>query len=151
MLLLVLWLPPVPAQPMLSVSVGQVGIADHLERPQWYGVEYRWAPSERWGIVPGAGYARSACGANYIHLDFRRPFQLTRRWVLTPHFGPGVFNESDQIRLGHELQFRSGLELSYRTRRGKAFGFGVTHLSNGGIGRLNPGTETLTLSFAMPL
>src|SRR5690606_11158636 len=105
---------PAHAQPMLSFSAGHIGVADKLEEPEWYGVEWHGNAFSRWDIVPGAGFHRAACGANYVYADFRKYIWLSPNWAITPHFGTGVFAESDQVNLGHTLQFRSGVELTYR-------------------------------------
>ena len=139
------------AQSALSFSAGQLGITDDLSEPQWYGVELRFAQTLRWGVVPGVGFHRAACGANYVYADFRKPIWLSDRWALTPHFGPGLFTDSDQVNLGHDIQFRSGIELVYRTRGDLQVGLGITHLSNGSLGRNNPGTETVGVSLSMPI
>lgn len=139
------------AQSSLSFSAGQLGIKEHLREPQWYGIELRFAQTMRWGVVPGVGFHRAACGANYVYADFRKPIWLSDRWALTPHFGPGLFTDSDQVNLGHDIQFRSGIELVYRTRGNLQVGLGITHLSNGSLSRLNPGTETLGVSLSMPI
>ncbi|MEX0900814.1 MAG: acyloxyacyl hydrolase [Gammaproteobacteria bacterium] len=139
------------AQSSLSFSAGQLGVTDDLREPQWYGVELRFAPVLRWAIVPGIGFHRAGCGANYVYADFRKPIWLSDRWALTPHFGPGLFTDSDQVNLGHDIQFRSGIELVYRTRKNLQVGVGITHLSNGSLSERNPGTETIGVSFSMPI
>ncbi len=139
------------AQSSLSFSAGQLGVSDELREPQWYGVELRFAATMRWGIVRGVGYQRAACGANYVYADFRKPLWLSDRWVLSPHFGTGLFTDSNQVNLGHDIQFRSGIELAYRTRGNLQIGLGITHLSNASLSKLNPGTETIGVSLSMPI
>ena len=142
---------PALAQSMLSFSAGQIGVADELTEPQWYGVEWHGETLSWGGVVPGAGYHRAACGATYDYADFRKYFWLSPNWALTPHFGPGVFHDSDQVKLGHTIQFRSGIELTYRMPNDIRIGLGISHLSNGSLGDLNPGTEAVDLTFSMPL
>lgn len=139
------------AQSSLSFSAGQLGVTDDLTDPQWYGVELRFAATSRWGIVPGFGYHRAGCGANYVYADFRKPLWLTDRWVLSPNFGTGLFTDSDKVNLGHDIQFRSGLEIAYRTRGNLQIGLSFTHLSNASLSQLNPGTETVEVSLSMPI
>lgn len=139
------------AQSSLSFSAGQLGLTDELKDPQWYGVEVRFASFSRFGIVPGAGFHRAGCGANYVYADFRLPIWLSNRWVLSPHFGTGLFTDSDQVNLGHDIQFRSGIEIAYRTRGNLQIGLGITHLSNASLSQLNPGTETIGVSLSMPI
>lgn len=151
-LLLSCWAPFTWGEATMSFSFGQVGVYDgKMERPQWYGLEFHGGPATKFEIRPGGGIARAACGATYLHVNFRKAFWLSDRWGLLHYFGPGYFIESEHLRLGHALQFRSGLELVYRTPRDTQVAFGIAHLSNAGIGRLNPGTETLAFTVAFPL
>lgn len=135
----------------LSFSAGQVGVVDDLKEPQWYGIEYRGRPLSRWNVVPGVGYHQAACGASYVYATFVKTIRLSDDWALTPFFGPGFWADSEQIQLGHTIQFRSGIDLVYRVSDGVAVGLGITHLSNGSLGSLNPGTETVAISLTMPI
>jgi len=69
---------------------------------------------------------------------------------LIPGFGAGVFDDSADIELGNTLEFRSGIELAYQFRNKVRMGVALFHLSNGGIGGDNPGTEALVFSVSIP-
>lgn len=85
----------------------------------------------------------------YAGAGVYRDFELGAGWVLTPSFTPGLYTSEDKSDLGHSIEFRSMLELSWR---GPRFGVGLSfaHLSNAGLGDRNPGTETLTLVVIVP-
>lgn len=74
-----------------------------------------------------------------------------RHFVVTGSTGVGGYEPGDGKDLGATVEFRSQLELAYRfddrSRLGVAFG----HLSNAGIGDDNPGAETATLYYHVPL
>ncbi|WP_166254671.1 acyloxyacyl hydrolase [Marinobacter salicampi] len=139
-----------PGQSLLNVTAGQVGIDRHLESPWRYGVEYRMAPVTRYRLVPSFGLAWTSDDANFIYAELRRDFHLGGRWLLTPSFGVGRFNSRPNLDLGLPLEFRSGLELSYRFEAGYRLGAAIFHLSNGGLSEENPGTEAAVLSFSLP-
>lgn len=63
----------------------------------------------------------------------------------------GIFNDSSEIELGNELEFRSGVELAYQFRNKVRAGIAIFHLSNGGISSENPGTEALVFSICIPM
>jgi len=73
------------------------------------------------------------------------------RLVLTPSFGPGAYFRGGGKELGHVVEFRSQVELAWRFRDGSRLGFSVCHISNGGLGERNPGAESLTLTYEVPL
>lgn len=143
--------PAVGAAQTLSFSAGHVGIADHLKEPQWYGVEYRGSPLSRWDVVPGVGYQQAACGAGYVYTTFAKTIWLNSDWAIMPYFGPGFWADSEQIQLGHRIQFRTGVDVVLRLDGNVTVGIGVAHLSNSSLGDLNPGTETLAFSLTIPI
>ena len=73
--------------------------------------------------------------------------KIGKNFFLTPNFGIGAFSKGDGKDLGHEIQFRSTLEISYNLKSNNRIGLSVGHLSNAGIGDTNPGTEILSLSY----
>lgn len=139
---------------MINITAGQVGILDDLDGPQRYGLEYRFKSfSGPWNfrLIPAVGAAISNNGAGFVYTDLRHDFYLSMRWILIPSFGVGVFNDSSEIELGNDLEFRSGVELAYQFRNKIRAGIALFHLSNGGISSENPGTEALVLSVCIPI
>ena len=63
----------------------------------------------------------------------------------------GLFDDSEEIQLGNELEFRSGIEIAYQFRNKIRAGIAIFHLSNGGISSENPGTEALVISVCIPI
>lgn len=75
-----------------------------------------------------------------------------RRWVVTPSFAPHFYTGSDdKLDMGHALEFRSQLEVAYRFDDRSRLGLAVSHYSNAGLGDVNPGTETLSVYYSIPL
>lgn len=73
------------------------------------------------------------------------------RWVLTPSFTPGLYRGGNGIDLGGTLEFKSQLELSYRFDNRSRLGIGISHISNADIYDSNPGTETVFMTYSLPL
>jgi hypothetical protein len=136
---------------MLSVSVGTFGLFDDLDDPYRVGVEFRSRPLGRWLLASGAGLSVAANGAYFLYADLHRDFALGEHWTITPSFGAGVFHGEDDLDLGHELEFQSGIEVARRFDRGYRVGLVFYHLSNASLSDDNPGTEVLALTFALPL
>src|SRR5690606_11434230 len=117
-LLLMAPLAPVTAEPAenyhrIALSAGELGLADRLRYPGRYGIEYQAIPYTDWKLIPALGFIWAESGANMTYAAVRRDFWLSDRWSLTPTTGLGVFQESEELKLGHELEFRSGIELAY--------------------------------------
>jgi hypothetical protein len=76
---------------------------------------------------------------------------FARHWVLMPTFVPGYYRQGSGKDLGYPLEFRSQLELGYRFGSGERLSIAFAHVSNGSLGDINPGQESLTLAWQMPL
>ena len=111
-------------------------------------LEYR-LPPRKHGISPVIGAAATSVGATYLRAGFGRDFPLGRRWTTHLGFAGNLYFEGDAgKRLGGALEFRSVVDLSYQVAPDLRVGVALAHLSNGGLGRFNPGVETLSLTFA---
>jgi hypothetical protein len=137
--------------PLLTLSMGEAQVFDKGARPIGWGVEFRGRSYTRWKLMPALGAVAVKSGANFIFADLKREFWLNDRWLLTPSFGVGVFNASSYLRLGYDVEFRSGLELTRLFHRDYRFGIALFHISNGGLSDHNPGTEVLVVSLGIPL
>ena len=133
---------------LLCAGIGTVELFDSDKALEWH-AEFRPAWHYRhlrpW-LFCGTGNHDCFYAALGILVDLR----LGDRWLLTPSFGGGYY-DSDGFDLGFHAEFRSGLELTHRFRNGHRLGVVFTHISNGSLGDTNPGTETLSLIYALPL
>ncbi|MGC8763009.1 MAG: acyloxyacyl hydrolase [Acidobacteriota bacterium] len=87
---------------------------------------------------------------NYAGLSLTLRYTLSDRWSLSLTSGPGRYSDH-YFDLGSHLEFRSGLEVFYRLRKGYGLGLGLFHYSNAGVGTHNPGTESVRMAFLIPL
>lgn len=75
-----------------------------------------------------------------------------RRVVVTPSFAPHFYaGGNKKLDLDYPLEFRSQLEVAYRMDNRSRIGLAVSHYSNASLGDKNPGTETLSLYYSIPL
>ena len=63
----------------------------------------------------------------------------------------GYYRKGNGKDLGHSLEFRSQIKLGYTLAGGSRVAIALSHLSNGGLGRRNPGLESFTIAFELPL
>ncbi len=70
---------------------------------------------------------------------------------MTPSLGLGSFDDGEDVKLGHDLEFRSGIKITYQFKNDWRVGIGLFHLSNGGLGDRNPGTEPVFVGVSIPL
>jgi hypothetical protein len=141
----------------LAVSAGTFNILDGGGAGE-AGLELRGAPLQLHFLprflpdpVPVAGVMATSQSLAYGYAGLRFDFPLDDRWVLTPGFAAGLFRQGDGPNLGGLVEFRSSLELARRLGAGSRLGIGFFHLSNAGIYKGNPGSESLVLTFSFGL
>jgi lipid A 3-O-deacylase len=130
----------------LTVNVGSGQVLDSGGGAEG-GVEL--AFSDFWlGIAPTLGGLVSDTGSSYAYFGFRRDFAVGTRLSLTPFTGAGAYRQGDGVNLGGSTQFRSGLEIGLRLRQRDRLSLSLYHLSNAGLQRPNPGTESVVLGYS---
>ena len=67
--------------------------------------------------------------------------------VFTPSFAPGLYHEGDGKDLGHVLEFKSEVQLSYEPSDNTSFGISYNHVSNASLGNKNPGANSYMFNF----
>jgi hypothetical protein len=132
-------------------SLGQFNFVDSGDGLVGGGLEYRWAPLERWALVPSVGVTVVQGGGAYGYAALRYEFDLGRSWIVAPLVGAGLFRNTDTLDLGHPVEFKTGLEVSLRVAGGRRIGLQAYHLSNASLDEDNPGTEVLELTFSIPV
>jgi hypothetical protein len=112
--------------------------------------EYRFG-DVLWAISPFVGVSGTGKGAFYGYVGFGVDINLGGNWVLTPSLAGGYFNRGGGVDLGSWWEFRSGAELGWRLPDQRRLGVVFYHMSNAGLGKKNPGEESVTLVFTVPL
>lgn len=108
-------------------------------------------------VKPFAGFEGTSDSATYyligIYLDDNAGIILTgdtSKFLITPSFGFGIYDAGGGKKLGHEIEFRTTLEVSYQLENKNRIGLSFGHISNAGLGDDNPGVEILSLSYQIP-
>lgn len=112
---------------------------------------FRFLPESMPEIAPTAGVVAGAQGALYVYGGLRFDVPLSERWTFSPSWAAGVYYRSVRFDLGGPLEFRSGVELSYRLSGGARLGVCLYHLSNAGLFERNPGSESLVITYSAGL
>lgn len=145
---------PVPAlandPDFLSVAIGAFDLVQDNDKATEFRAEYR-SDKKIWIFKPFIGAMGTTDSAFYGYGGLLVDVYFGRRWVLTPNFAAGYYSKGDGLDLGHELEFRSSIELSYRFDNRTRLGVSFYHMSNASIGSDNPGTEVLSIVYSIPL
>ncbi len=108
-------------------------------------------------LKPFAGFEFTGESASYflagIYLEdnLGQLFQgEENKLIFTPSLGAGYYNDGSGKKLGHEIEFRTSLEISYSLKNNNRIGISLSHISNANIGDKNPGVEILSISYQIP-
>lgn len=101
----------------------------------------------RFQIRPVVGLFGNTDEAVYGYVGAARDFSLSPRFLLTPQFSVGAYEDGDGKDLGHTLEFLSSIQLAYRLSHGSRIGLAYQHISNGSISDKNPGAEIILLTW----
>lgn len=137
----------------LVLHAGQFSaLRDNKSKSFTAGLEYRFA-EVGYGIRPSVGFLGNDDAAMYAYGGFNWdiPLKSIEPFQITPGIAAGAYSQGDSKDLGHWLEFRSSLEVTYKFEGGQRVGAAISHLSNAGIGSSNPGTETIQLVYSFPM
>ncbi|HUG12778.1 MAG TPA: acyloxyacyl hydrolase [Opitutaceae bacterium] len=130
-------------------TFGRIGVADDEAADTVAGVEIR-LPHNWHGIRPWLGTSVSDNGTWFAGAGFIYDIKPSPDWTVTLGTGP-FYYESMNDELGFDLEFYSFVEVTRHLRNEVRLGLRIGHLSNAGLGRINPGTENVTLVAVIPL
>ena len=131
-----------------TLAAGYYDINDNMDAVE-FRAEVR-ARDKIWIFKPLGGVMASSDGAFYGFGGVLVDFYFGRRFVFTPSFAAGLYEDGDGKDLGHAVEFRSSVELAYRFDDRSRLGMSFYHLSNAGLSDNNPGTEVLSLNYSIP-
>ena len=135
----------------LSVGVGYYDFNRQKEEGAEFRLEYR-SDKKFFFFKPFLAAAYTSTSQGFVGAGVLIDLYLGRRFVLTPSFAPHYYwGGNNKLDLGHALEFRSQLEFAYRFDNRSRLGVAISHYSNASIGDTNPGTETATVYYSIPL
>tara|TARA_Y100001935_G_C17196016_1_gene452571 strand:+ start:437 stop:925 length:489 start_codon:yes stop_codon:yes gene_type:complete len=141
----------ISAQDYISLSVGQFDINDSEDTAELR-LEYLYGHNiydNHFNLKPFVGIMMNRNSAKYLFSGLRKDFSLSPNLNFTPSLAAGYYDRGRSKDLGHNIEFRSQLEFSYKTDQGRV-GINVNHISNASIGDKNPGTESITITLMRP-
>jgi len=148
-------LPPAPARAddpaFLTVGAGWFDFNRQKDDGAEFRLDYR-SDYKLWIFKPFLTVAGVSNGMSFVGGGVLIDVYFGNRVVVTPSFAPTWWRgKTDELDLGHGLEFRSQIEFAYRFDDRSRIGLAVSHSSNASLGDTNPGTETLMLNYSFPL
>ena len=97
-------------------------------------------------LSPITGGMVTADNAVYFYTGIQADYELGPL-SLTPSFAPGYYNEGEGKDLGHPIEFKSEVQLSFNLSKNSMFGMSYNHISNASLGDKNPGANSYSFNF----
>ena len=98
-------------------------------------------------VSPITGGFITENSAAYIYSGIEWNVDMGGGFIFTPSFAPGLYHEGDGKDLGHILEFKSEVQLSYAASNRTNFGISYNHVSNASLGDKNPGANSYMFNF----
>ena len=135
----------------LTIGAGYYDINRQTDDSAEIRLEYR-SDKKLWEVKPFAAIAGTTNSSFFIGAGVLMDLYFGNRWVVTPSFAPHYYHAGNSTKkdLGHEIEFRSQLEVAYRFDDRSRLGLSISHYSNASLGDRNPGSETLMLNYSVP-
>ena len=88
----------------------------------------------------------TADSAGYIYTGVQAQYKVGALNIV-PSFTPGLYHEGNGKDLGHLLEFKSEIQLSFDLFSDSELGFSYNHISNASLGEKNPGANSYIFNF----
>ena len=80
--------------------------------------------------------------AAYVYTGVEWNYTIGDKLKFTPSFAPGLYHKGDGKDLGHPLEFKTEVQLSYSISENTNLGMSYNHISNASLGDKNPGANS---------
>ena len=97
-------------------------------------------------LSPVTGFLVTGDTATYLYTGVQAEYSLGKV-NFTPSFTPGLYGQGDGKDLGHLVEFKSELQLSFDLFKDSELGFSYNHISNASLGEKNPGANSYMFNF----
>ena len=135
----------------LNLFVGNFDFSDDKQAAMLLGFQHQNKNLNRdtflGNISPITGGFVTENSAVYIYTGFEWNVDMGSGLTFTPSFAPGLYHEGDGKDLGHVLEFKSEVQLSYALSEDTNIGLSYNHISNASIGDKNPGANSYMFNF----
>jgi hypothetical protein len=129
---------------------GNFDFSDDKQSALLFGFQHQNEDLERNTIIgnisPITGGFVTENSAAYIYTGFEWNVKMGEL-TFTPSFAPGLYHKGDGKDLGHALEFKSEVQLSFNLSQSSKLGLSYNHVSNASLGDKNPGANSYMFNF----
>ena len=88
----------------------------------------------------------TADNASYVYTGVQAQYKLGKV-NFNPSFTPGFYHEGDGKDLGHVIEFKTEIQISFEISNQSEIGLSYNHISNASLGDKNPGANSYMFNF----
>tara|TARA_B100001123_G_C15123109_1_gene952205 strand:- start:336 stop:851 length:516 start_codon:yes stop_codon:yes gene_type:complete len=133
-----------------SVYSGMFDFSDHGQRAALIGFQHQNEMLQRDSFLgtlsPITGFIITENNASYVYTGIQAQYRIGNINIV-PSFTPGIYDEGKGKDLGHALEFKSEVQLSFDIFKNSELGFSYNHISNASLGDKNPGANSYMFNF----
>ena len=130
---------------------GNFDFSDHKQKAILFGFQHQNEKLERNTFLgnasPITGGFITENSAAYVYTGVEWNYAMSDKVKFTPSFAPGLYHEGNGKDLGHVLEFKTEVQLSYSFSKDTSFGASYNHVSNASLGDKNPGANSYMFNF----
>ena len=134
----------------LNFFTGMFDFSDHKQKAGIIGIQHQnddlFRESFLGRLSPITGGFLTENNAFYLYTGAQTEYNFGRLRI-TPSFAPGYYNSGDGKDLGHALEFKSEIQMSFDLSSTTEFGMSYNHISNASLGDKNPGANSYMFNF----
>ena len=135
----------------LNFFIGNFDFSDHKQKAILVGFQHQNENLIRdtflGNVSPITGGFVTENSAAYIYTGIEWNVDMGSGLMFTPSFAPGLYHEGNGKDLGHILEFKSEVQLSYISSDSTRLGVSYNHVSNASLGDKNPGANSYMLNY----
>ena len=134
----------------LNIFTGMFDFSDEKQHAGLFGLQHQndelFRKSFLGKLSPITGGFITENSAFYLYTGIQAEYELGFL-TITPSFAPGYYNYGDGKDLGHFLEFKSEVQMSFNVSDTAQLGMSYNHISNASLGTKNPGANSYMLNF----
>jgi len=134
----------------LNLYTGMFDFSDHKQKAGVLGMEHQTENLYRNTILgklsPITGGFLTENSAAYLYTGVQAEYDIGM-FTITPSFAPGYYHEGNGKDLGHPLEFKSEVQMTFNLSDSTHLGMSYNHISNASLGTKNPGANSYMFNF----
>jgi len=134
----------------LNFYTGIFDFSDDGQRAALFGLEHQNENLVRDSFLgtlsPVTGFMLTENNAAYAYTGIQAKYNLGKLNII-PSFTPGIYGKGDGKDLGHTIEFKSEIQISFDIFSESELGFSYNHISNASLGEKNPGANSYIFNF----